>query len=69
MPLLISKTFIIYKDLVKKRLKKVILKVYVGTHDLRLILRNVVIVVLLGCMMSFLIVYEEVQFKGFPELA
>jgi hypothetical protein len=42
----------------------------VGTHDLRLISRNVVIVVLLGCMMSFLlIIHKEVEFKGFPELA
>ncbi|XTI88892.1 hypothetical protein V2W45_1489701, partial [Cenococcum geophilum] len=31
-PLLISKTFVIYKDLVKKRLKKVILKVYFITN-------------------------------------
>jgi len=31
-PLLISKTFIIYKDLVKKRLKKAILKVHFITN-------------------------------------
>ena len=45
------------------------LLINVGTHDLRLISRNVVIVVLLGYMMIVLIVYKEVQFKGFPELA